>query len=392
MSKCTKKYGSLIFTAALMIWLCVSIFCSAAFAEGNGAIKMTCRVNNTVVSGMTWKIYKVGERGEYRSSLCYDSCAPFDEYYVRIDDVTATHLTDMASTLENMAVLDKIPPLDTQVSDSNGELTFSGLEPGLYLLSGKYLKSSDGVTSYKPSPALVEITDSQSVIHVNAKIKALKTLDGEFVVHTVKKFWENDTAEERPQSITVEIYEDGELYETVELNEANNWTYRWETDEFADWRVKEKKVPDKYTVIYRSSESDTNENQYAIINTRVDDAEDIVTTTATTVSGGQTTTTTARSGAIGEDTDTATKPVTSSPVEGEQVTNTDNKSTSTSVSDKKSDSTSIRANSDKSTTTTTSENKLPQTGQLWWPVPVLSFGGIIFIAAGFRLKKKKDTE
>lgn len=35
-------------------------------------------------------------------------------------------------------------------------------------------------------------------------------------------------------------------------------------------------------------------------------------------------------------------------------------------------------------------SKLPQTGQLWWPVPVLAAGGLVLVAFGVRVVTKKD--
>ena len=37
---------------------------------------------------------------------------------------------------------------------------------------------------------------------------------------------------------------------------------------------------------------------------------------------------------------------------------------------------------------TTTTEKLPQTGQLWWPVPILAIGGIVFIMSGMSIRKK----
>ena len=36
-----------------------------------------------------------------------------------------------------------------------------------------------------------------------------------------------------------------------------------------------------------------------------------------------------------------------------------------------------------------SKSTLPQTGQLWWPVPVLCGSGLALIIGGFRLKRKR---
>ena len=54
-------------------------------------------------------------------------------------------------------------------------------------------------------------------------------------------------------------------------------------------------------------------------------------------------------------------------------------------------------NTTTTTTTTTTEkstqshpgSKLPQTGQLWWPIPVLAFSGLLFFAYGW--KRKHDA-
>ena len=46
-----------------------------------------------------------------------------------------------------------------------------------------------------------------------------------------------------------------------------------------------------------------------------------------------------------------------------------------------------------SNVTSNTNTKLPQTGQLWWPVPVMACGGVIFITVGARLKSgnKRDN-
>ena len=36
--------------------------------------------------------------------------------------------------------------------------------------------------------------------------------------------------------------------------------------------------------------------------------------------------------------------------------------------------------------------RLPQTGQLWWPVPLLTAGGVILLGFGLHLTKKDDNE
>lgn len=43
-----------------------------------------------------------------------------------------------------------------------------------------------------------------------------------------------------------------------------------------------------------------------------------------------------------------------------------------------------------STTTTTGITKLPQTGQLWWPVPILLSSGILLFGIGLILRRNEN--
>ena len=150
----------------------------------------------------------------------------------------------------------------------------------------------------------------------------------------------DDNAKMRPVYVTVDLFKNGELFDTVTLNEENNWQFFWdELDPEAEWRVAEREIPVKYDVIV-----DYNSTQYLIKNTYNPSrktgggtATQTTTTTSTTTSVTSTTTTTA-------------------PV------------------------------------TTTTTPKLPQTGQLWWPVVPLAAGGVVMLVLGVSLPKKKEDE
>ena len=43
-------------------------------------------------------------------------------------------------------------------------------------------------------------------------------------------------------------------------------------------------------------------------------------------------------------------------------------------------------------TNTLDKQKLPQTGVLWWPVPILAVAGLAFLIAGTLSRKKKGHE
>lgn len=69
----------------------------------------------------------------------------------------------------------------------------------------------------------------------------------------VKKVWENEEGygNVRPASIDVQLLQDGEIIETVTLNEANNWAYTWKHMDIKHykWEVKEVNVPEGYRLL-----------------------------------------------------------------------------------------------------------------------------------------------
>ena len=65
----------------------------------------------------------------------------------------------------------------------------------------------------------------------------------------VIKVWEdNGNTDLRPSSVVVELLTGNKVFDTVTLNELNNWQYRWiGLDSSGKWSVREKYVPDGYT-------------------------------------------------------------------------------------------------------------------------------------------------
>ena len=82
---------------------------------------------------------------------------------------------------------------------------------------------------------------------------------------SVKKVWENDTADDRPDSVSVQLLRNGTAYGgTVSLSEDNNWSYTWtDLDASYDWSVEEVSVPDGY-----NSVTSHDGNSWTITNTK----------------------------------------------------------------------------------------------------------------------------
>ena len=83
--------------------------------------------------------------------------------------------------------------------------------------------------------------------------------------YTVTKLWQDGGNHElRPESVTVDIYKDGELFETKILNAENNWSYTWYVsgEDQGKWTVTERSVTEPYKVTVQQTG-----NTFSIINT-----------------------------------------------------------------------------------------------------------------------------
>ena len=330
------------FTVSLLsLFICLSMclpFCGSCESYAESSITLICRKDETILTGMQWKLYKIGERSGDSFVLTGD----FAGYPIDISSITEENVEQMAKTIESFAVADKIAPIRSGETNENGELTFAGLNNGLYLAAGKTLQV--GNTYYVPSSLLLEADESSVTFSYNAYPKFFyATLGNTVGAYTVRKVWVNDSPDSiaHPSYVTVDLFCNGELHDTVILNEENNWEHRWkDTDPINNWHVAEREIPAEYTVMI-----DFNSTQYLIKNSY---KSTIPPTTSTTTTITDITTTTTTSTVITQT--TVTKPP----------------------------------------TTTSALPPLAQTGQLWWPVIPLSAGGLVLISLGTLIKTKKD--
>lgn len=353
---------------ALMIAiLCMSgafLRASAADGETSGTLTLWCVKDDDIVSGMEWHLYRVGhrEKDDYIFEGDFADCRP------TLGDRTqpmlkwdAETVADAGNTLKIMSIAEEIPERANGETDARGALTFPALENGLYLVWGETLQRGD--TTYIPGALFFEMNGADTAL-LNAYPKIIiRTRDDHDVRYSVRKVWQNDENQEwnRAVSIVAERYRNNQLYDEVTLSEANNWTFSWSDSDANEWFVREKIIPENYSVTYKN-----NQTQYLIVNTY--EGETSVTTTAVSA-------------------------VTTESVTTAAVTNAG--STTASGSRTTSETLAVRPSTQTQTVTTTvrtAENKVPQTGQLWWPVPALAGGGLLLTGIGIALRKKEDDE
>jgi len=381
-----KKIAAACFAFAMILWCLAGSFLIASAEETKGSLTLWCVKDDDKVVGMDWHLYRVG----HRVNDDYIFEGDFAGYRATLGDKTkpmlewdADTVAVAGDTLKIHTIAKNIPARDNGTTNNQGAVTFSGLEDGLYLVWGDILQSGD--TTYIPSAIFFEMNgEDTAVLNAYPKI-VLRTLNDDDIFYSVRKVWENDDSQpwNRATYITVERYRDNQLYDEVVLNEENDWTFTWNDSSEHTWLVYEKVIPPNYTVSYKD-----NHVKYLIINTFDDDSEVVTGTTTTVTQDGtntstETTTTSAESTtAAGTSTSSGSAISTSTVVTGSATSAVTARTTAAiTVATKKA-----------TTAISTTENKVPQTGQLWWPVPVLAGGGILMLGLGVSLRKKDDDE
>lgn len=203
-------------------------------------------------SGAEFQLYRVAD---VSPSAQFTLTGDFARYPVSLEKLDSAGWRALAQTLDAYAARDKLTPLQTAITGKNGRAEFSSLTTGLYLVTGQRYRAQ-GYT-YTPQPfliALPSLTDENSwkyTMAVSCKYDSDSNTEEDTIERKVLKVWRDDGNEEkRPEQIVVQLLRDGEVYDTVTLSSNNNWRYTWpELSADHHWQVVEHRTPEDYTVL-----------------------------------------------------------------------------------------------------------------------------------------------
>lgn len=207
-------------------------------------------------NGAVFSVYRVAEMTQEG----YVLTGSFVGYPVSpVADGTEQWLS-LAATLAAYAARDEIAP-DASGEIDHNMLTCTGLLPGLYLVLGSITTQEQ--TVYHPIPFLLALEAGKDC---TASVKwEEETLPGLHADYTVQKVWQDTGFEKkRPDSVTVQLLENGKVMETVTLSEENHWQHTWkQLPDACQWQVTEQDVPQGYTVtVSQSGKAFTVTNTY----------------------------------------------------------------------------------------------------------------------------------
>lgn len=257
-----KRTCKSIFAVFLAVLLLCSLSLTAFAAETTvdftrtGSITLTLRSesgSHPTIPGGRFTLYHVADAESLNGALTFSFTEAFADCGAVLNDLSdpglAEHLAAYAKTNEIAGT--------EQTADSSGKVVFHDLSVGLYLIV-----QSGSVSGWYPiNPFIVSIpmTNAEGtgwIYDVDASPKAQprpESPDVDDTKVTVKKIW-SGADNDHPDSVTVHLLRDGEIYDTVTLSSANHWKHTWDNlDDDYRWSVAEADVPDGYTVSYSTS-------------------------------------------------------------------------------------------------------------------------------------------
>lgn len=350
------------------VLICLLILCFFMHFDAYGArvidtnadvsLKIQYKHKSREISGASFELYRVADILE---SGTFTLTGEFEKYPVTVDGLNTSQWYTLAETLAGYVKRDDLEYLDSGKTNSDGILIFpkkqEKLKPGLYLVIGKQRELSNYI--YDASPFLISLPDRMDDqngwkydVSVSPKYDwDYEDDDGEYgystVTRKVLKVWNDNGYENiRPKEIVVQLLRDGDVYDTVTLNAANNWRYTWsELKRKYDWSVVEKEVDGYFAGV--SQEGIT----FVVTNTYKENVPDNP--------GGFTPEKDFPGGDSGKDTP-------------DELLN---------IEDDLVPQGNLQF-----------PNSIPKTGQLWWPVPVLAGAGMLLILLGLLRRRGAGYE
>lgn len=221
--------------------------------EKECSLTVSCSYADMAFPGVEVMLYRVAE---VSADFKYALTQPFEASGLVLDGIrTAGEWNVARTTLEAHIFGHNITPEFIAQTNEAGQASFGTLRTGMYLAIISQAEQQE--LQYQFDSALIALPGLgpdgrwQYQVSVNAKGEALPPVHpDEEMELKVLKLWRGDEArKDRPKSVEVEIFCDGNSYKTVILSEENHWAYSWSArDDGSRWTVVERNVPQGYTM------------------------------------------------------------------------------------------------------------------------------------------------
>ena len=302
--------------------------------------------------GVKSRIYKIASATE-NGSFALDAGYAEKSTIKDLNNITneATAQQEWKQILDDVlpyAVAERQP--DGEAVSANGQVKYNSLGLGIYLVCADNYVETDNTYVFAPFLVSVpQLDDNDNWVYDAQAGTKCEKFDRMVDLELHKRWNDEGYTDKRPSSIDVKIIKNNELYQTVNLNDSNNWTYSWKEKPGNTWTFEEV-LPSDSGYSASVSESKTyDENTASEIYT--------ITNTYTPPAGP--------------------------PPGGDEHHEEDNGGHGDGGATEFPDVLgAVRKLSE--LPAVLGARRLPQTGQLWWPLPILVIAGIALIVKGLR--------
>lgn len=254
-----RRMAVMIALICLYFWLtpCYAMAASTTDASEPINVNQECMLtltytcDGTAFEDVSVKLYKIAD---VSSDFQYTLTSHFEPSELILNSVRTNGEWDVIrSTLEAHIIADNINADAVAKTDSEGLVCFESLKPGLYLATVGTVTGKELTCFFDSALVALPGLNTEGVweyqVTVASKSELIPPIDDEIELK-VLKLWKGDEGRNnRPKSIEVEIFKDGESYQKVELSQDDNWSYSWTAkDDGAKWTIIERNTPSGYTM------------------------------------------------------------------------------------------------------------------------------------------------
>lgn len=384
------------FQRAAAVMACLMLFCNVASAaeparpsykeltedqlKRECSLTLTYKEGDTVLPQTTFTLYKVADidgQLQFKLTNTFGDEGKKD-IFNKINERGFNDWSTLASTIGGyLGGANSV----TERSDANGVLSFTGLETGLYYLTGEVTGGAPGTYRYTPTPVMLVLPswngadwdfDADGMGKFRQEYVQVPVVPTPTVSRRVLKVW-NDAGYEnrRPESVQVQLIGNGEVYDTATMTADSRWAaVQWDgLDANVNWQVAEVLNSTRYTP--------------SIVRDDTTGITFVITNTYNPPDGGDPDGPDEPGGG-GGGTEVPDPEVPTTDIDDPDTPRTDNPGL---PDDPGVPEEPVEEIEDPDVPLADLPN-LPQTGQLWWPVPLLAVGGVAMILTG--LIRRRD--
>ena len=193
--------------------------------NADGSLTLEYVKDGIILSGVDVSVYRTGEFKEDGTAELTGAFADYPvDFTVGAESASArarVRTATPAETLAGYAEADNIAPDGAAQSGDDGKAFFDSLQTGIYLVTADSLAYEDGYYTFDPFFVFLPSQDDDGTLlyDVETVPKAIRYIefppeDEPEEYKVVKRWTGEDDAEKRPESVTIEILCDEEVYDT----------------------------------------------------------------------------------------------------------------------------------------------------------------------------------